>query len=122
MKVLIVEDEVLIAMYLEALVVGFGHQVCAVAASASEAIENAAVHAPHVALMDIRLGGGTSGIDAAHEIYLRHGLRCIFLSGKLDNKTRRAIDHCKPIDFVEKPILPVTLRRALQTAERLIAS
>lgn len=52
MKVLIAEDEVLIAIYLEALVAGFGHQVCGVAASAREAIDNASAHAPDVALMD----------------------------------------------------------------------
>jgi two-component system, response regulator PdtaR len=121
MKVLIVEDEVLIATYLEALVVGFGHQVSAVAASASEAIENAAVHAPDAALIDIRLTGGASGSDFAHVLYVRQGLRCIFLSGNLDNATRRALGPCKPIDFVDKPILPVMLRRALQTAERLVA-
>jgi two-component system, response regulator PdtaR len=121
MKVLIVEDEVLIAIYLEALVVGFGHQVCAVAASASEAIENAAVHTPDVAIMDICLAGGASGSDVAHVLYVRQGLRCIFLSGNLDSATRRALDPCKPIDFVDKPILPVPLRRALRTAERLVA-
>lgn len=121
MKVLIVEDEVLIAIYLEELVVGFGHQVCAVAASALEAVEHAAVHTPDVALMDIRLAGGTNGNDAAHEVYRRHGLRCIFVSGNLDPTTRRALEPCNPIEFVDKPVLPVSLRRALQTAERLMA-
>jgi two-component system, response regulator PdtaR len=121
MKILIVEDEALVAMHLEALVAGFGHQVCAVALSTAEAMENAAAHAPHVALMDIRLAGGTNGIGAAHEIYLRYGLRCIFVSGNLDNAARRALDACNPIDFVDKPVLRVKLRRALQTAERLVA-
>jgi CheY-like chemotaxis protein len=42
MKVLIVEDEVLIAMHLELLVSGFGHQVCAVTGSEAEAVAYAA--------------------------------------------------------------------------------
>ena len=84
MKVLIVEDEVLIAMHLELLVEDFGHQVCAIAASMAEAIAHAAVHLPDVALMDIRLAGGSSGIDAAREIHARHSIRCIFLSANQD--------------------------------------
>ena len=84
-EVLIVEDEALIASYLEALVVSFGYEVCALAASAPEAIENAAIHMPDVVLMDIRLARGTSGIEAARQIYARQGLRCIFLSANLDD-------------------------------------
>jgi CheY-like chemotaxis protein len=117
MKVLVVEDEALIALYLETLVVGFGHEVCAVAASASEALASAALHAPDVVLMDIRLADGTSGIDAAHELYSRQRLRCIFLSANLDEDTRHRLTPCEPIDFVAKPILPFLLRRALQAAE-----
>ena len=65
MIVLIVEDEVLIAMHLELLVTGFGHEVCATALSAAEAIAHAAAYRPDVALMDVRLAGGGSGIEAA---------------------------------------------------------
>jgi DNA-binding NarL/FixJ family response regulator len=122
MRVLIVEDEALIAIYLEALVVSFGYEVCAVAGTACDAIKNAALHAPHVGLMDIRLARGTSGIDAAHEIYSRHGVRCIFLSANLDDATKDALGGCEPIDFIGKPVLPVLLCRALQTAERLVST
>lgn len=118
MKVLIVEDEALIAAYLETLIVGFGHEVCAIAASAPEAVESAARHRPDIALMDIRLARGTSGIDAAREIHARQGLRCIFLSGNLDDGIRQRLGCCAPIAFVGKPVLPVALHRALQTAEQ----
>lgn len=113
MKILIVEDEALIAMHLELLVTRFGHEVCAVAASMAEAIAHAAIHFPNVALMDIRLAGGSSGIDAAREIYTRHGIRCIFLSGNLDMATRNAVQAYDPVDFVGKPILPSLLQQAL---------
>jgi two-component system, response regulator PdtaR len=114
MKILIVEDEALIAMHLELLVEDFGHQVCAVAASKDEAIAHAAVHLPDVVLMDVRLARGSSGIDAAREIHDRHGIRCIFLSANLDAATRDAVRTFEPIDFVGKPILPALLQRALE--------
>ena len=62
MLVLIVEDEALFAMYLEMLVVELGHEVCAVAASARDAIVCASTHRPDVALMDIRLARESSGL------------------------------------------------------------
>ena len=122
MKVLIVEDEGLIVAYLQTLIVGFGHEVCATAASAPEAVESAARHRPDVALMDIRLARGTSGIDAAREIYARQKLRCIFLSANLDDGARRSLDGCAPIAFVGKPVLPIVLQRALRTAEQQMGS
>ena len=120
MKVLIVEDEPLIGMYLEELVLSFGHEVCAIAASAPEAMANVERHAPHVCLMDVHLAAGTNGIDAANDIYSCHGVRSIFLSGNLDDATRGRLEPCRPIDFIDKPILPVSLRRALKVAERMI--
>ena len=122
MRVLIVEDEALVADYLEALVLSFGYEVCAIAASAPEAVENAAIHKPDVALMDIRLARGTSGIDASCEVYSSQGLRCIFLSANLDDATRRTLNLCQPIVFINKPVLPFSLRGALQMAEQLTCS
>ena len=78
MKILIVEDEAIIFMHLEMLVEEFGHKVCAIATTARMAIAYAATHRPDLALMDIRLAEGSSGIDAAREIHGRHGIRCTF--------------------------------------------
>lgn len=116
MKVLIVEDEILIAMHLETLVQTMGHQVVGIATSASEAISLAATYCPDVALMDIRLSDGSSGVEAAREIHARQGLRCIFLSANLDEATQRAVGPCDPIAFVGKPVLPIVLERALHKA------
>ena len=119
MRVLIVEDDALIAMHLAMVVAEFGHDVCATAATAAEAIALAALHNPDVVLMDIRLAQGSSGIDAAREIHAQHGLRCIFLSGNLDTATRSLLEPYEPIGFVGKPVLPVVLQRALKKAEGL---
>jgi DNA-binding NarL/FixJ family response regulator len=119
MRVLIVEDDAIIAMHLAMLVVEFGHEVCATAMSAAGAIALATAHSPDVVLMDIRLAQGSSGVDAAREIHARQGLRCIFLSANLDEETRTALLPYAPIDFVGKPVLPVTLLRALKKAQGL---
>jgi CheY-like chemotaxis protein len=117
MRVLIVEDEFIIAMHIEMMVADFGHEVCAVAVSAGDAVASAAAHRPDVALMDLRLADGSSGIDAARELYGKQALRCIILSANLEESTRNALSPYAPIAFVEKPILPVNLQHALKNAE-----
>jgi two-component system, response regulator PdtaR len=117
MRVLIVEDEALIALHLEMLVTEFGHHVCSSASSAASAITEAALHSPDVVLMDVRLANGGSGIEAAGEIYTRYGIRCIFLSANLDEGAREAVRPYEPIDYIGKPVLPVALQQALAKAE-----
>ena len=121
MRVLIVEDEALIAMHLHMLVTELGYEVCASAASADAAIAQAAAHRPDVVLMDIQLANGSSGIEAAREIYRRHAVPCIFLSANLDDTAKRAVLPYEPVDFVGKPVLPILLQRALKKAEEMIA-
>jgi two-component system, response regulator PdtaR len=118
MRVLIVEDEGLIAMHLAMLVAELGHDVCAIAASAAAAIAHASAHDPDVALMDIRLSHGSSGIDAARKLHVRVALRCIFLSANLDEPTRTALVPYDPVDFIGKPVLPIMLARALNKAQQ----
>jgi DNA-binding NarL/FixJ family response regulator len=117
MKVMIVEDEALIAMHLEVLVTQFGHEVCAVANSAEEAMAHAAAFRPDVALMDIRLARGSSGIEAARLLHAHYALRCIFLSGNLDEAHKTAVQSCDPVDFIGKPVVPAMLERALRRFE-----
>jgi DNA-binding NarL/FixJ family response regulator len=118
MRVLIVEDEAIVAMHLAMMVAEFGHVVCGTAGSASQAIEQAALQRPDAVLMDIRLANGSNGVDAARELYARHVLRCIFLSANLDDLTKAALAPFDPIDFIGKPMLPAVLKRALDKAQR----
>ena len=119
MRVLIVENGAIIAMHLAKLVTDLGHEVCAYAASASDAIAQATAFKRDVAIMDLRLAKGSSGVDAARALYERHALRCIFVSGNLDEPTRAALLPYDSIDFLGKPVLPLLLQRALRKAEGL---
>jgi two-component system, response regulator PdtaR len=120
MRVLIVEDEPLIAMHIEMMVEDFGYDVCGIAATAHEANLLAVDGCPHIAIMDIHLAAGSSGIVAAQELFQRHGVSCIFLSANLEAHVREAVRLFKPIAFLGKPVLPVLLQRALKQAENSI--
>ena len=113
LNVMIVEDEALIALDLEMQVETAGHHVVAIAASADQAVERAAAARPDIALMDIRLAGGSSGADAARRLYDRWGIRCLFVSGTLGAELREALAPLRPVALLSKPVSPALLARTL---------
>jgi DNA-binding NarL/FixJ family response regulator len=80
MKLLIVEDYMLVAMALKLLVIELGHTVVGVASTPSKAIRIAEEMRPDLALVDIRLEHNTNGVDAANEIYEQFGIRSIYVT------------------------------------------
>jgi two-component system, response regulator PdtaR len=114
MKLLIVEDEMIIAMRLEQFVTDLGHQVCAMASTEEGAIASAGTHRPDVVLMDLRLAHGGSGAEAACQIYKNFGIRSIVVSANIDATAREALHDCEPIAFVAKPFRATELDGALR--------
>jgi two-component system, response regulator PdtaR len=118
--VLIVEDQILIAWHLNDLIEGAGHRVLAIARDPPEAMEAASKQRPDFALMDIRLHGGTSGLEAARMLYECWGVRSIYLSANLDAATRAQADQWQPLGFIGKPFLPAELLAAVERAVELV--
>ena len=83
-RVLIIEDESIIALDLENLVAELGHKVVGSAATKDEAVAKARAKKPGLVLADINLGEGGSGIDAVTEI-----LRTLRYSGDLHHRLSR---------------------------------
>ena len=80
-SVLIIEDEPTIAMGIEAIVTGLGHEVSGVASTCAEAMAMAAGAAPGLVLADIQLRDGSTGIDAVRHILAAHPVPAIFITG-----------------------------------------
>jgi CheY-like chemotaxis protein len=68
-KILVVEDESIVARDIRNMLLGLGYEVTAVVSDANEAVKSAKKERPHLALMDIMLQGDLSGVDAADQIY-----------------------------------------------------
>jgi two-component system, response regulator PdtaR len=115
LNLLIVEDEMLIAMGLKQCVKELGHQVCAMASTEAGAVASAAAHRPDVVLMDLRLAHGGSGTEAACQIYKSFGIRSIVVSANIDATAREALQNCEPIAFVAKPFRSTELDGALRS-------
>lgn len=120
-RILIVEDQMLIAWHLGDLIEGAGHRVLAIARDPAEAVEAATKERPDFALMDIRLHGGTSGLEAARMLYERWGVRSIYLSANLDPATRAQAEQLQPLGFVGKPFLPADVIKAVELAVKSLA-
>ena len=91
MRVLIVEDDAIVAMHLAMLVAQLGHVVCAVVSSATEAVARAATLSPDVVLMDIRLAGAAAASKLLRSFM--HARRCA-ASFSAPTWMRRLKQHC----------------------------
>ena len=79
-KILIVDDEVIIARMLELMLTDMGYSIAAQAHSGEEALERAAETLPDLALMDINLPGKMDGIETAAHLQRIHDVPIVYLS------------------------------------------
>ena len=99
-KVLICEDEPLLAADLAAIVEEAGHAVCGVFRKAREALDEAAALAPDLAIIDLELADGDTGAALARSLQSQ-GVRVVILSG---NSNVGAGLGCVPHTFAAKPV------------------
>lgn len=115
-RVLIVEDEALIALHLEQLVMDAGHHVIGIAFDPEEAQAIVRTERPDFAFVDMRLRGGTSGLDVVRHLREEYNVPSILVSGNLDNTNVQAAAGLEPIAMIGKPFLPVTIAGAIDLA------
>ena len=113
-RVLIIEDETLIAIDLADIVAKLGHEVVATADTASKAIAAAAQHKPDLVLADIQLADGSSGIDAVNEILHRVAVPVIFITAFPDRLLTG--ERPEPTFLITKPYLEETVQAAVSQA------
>lgn len=102
-KILIVEDEALIALDIEQILTEVGYDVVAVANSAKEALEAVIRFEPHLVLMDIQLGGDMDGVDAAILIRSKFNLPVVFVAASIDTLPAERFNTVKDCGYVCKP-------------------
>lgn len=116
MRVVVVEDEALIAMALQASLAAMGYEVCAVAHSAAEANEAVAAHRPDLLTCDVDLGPGGSGVEVAAKAYEEWGIRTLFISGNIDAALIQSTRPIRPLGYLAKPFPAPRLIAALRPA------
>ncbi len=96
-KVMVVEDEVLIGMMLVKKLRSFGYEVGEVMTTGEDAVKSAGETCPSVILMDVTLAGEMSGIEAGRQIKDRYGIPIIIFTGYSDSLLH---DQARSIDPV----------------------
>jgi CheY-like chemotaxis protein len=115
LRVLVVEDEWLVADYIVDVLEEAGHEVVATAATGEKALGHLKQEAIDVALLDITLKGSLSGIDVA-QAARASGIPHVFITGSGDPATRAAAEATGPLGFLQKPFSPERLLLVLGNA------
>jgi two-component system, response regulator PdtaR len=112
LRILVVEDEILIALELESLLQDAGHTVVGIAASSREAVETGSRFKPDLAFVDIHLADGPTGVDVARRLNAL-GITVLFMTA---NAKRIPEDSAGALGVISKPYTERGVRQALDYA------
>jgi len=115
-RILIVEDEGLIARDIEDMVRHAGYEICSVVGTGEEAVEKAETTHPDLILMDIILGGEMDGVEAAENIREQFNIPVIYLTAHTDENTLQRAKLTEPIGYTLKPVEQKELMTVIEMA------
>jgi len=115
-RILVVEDEHIVAMGIKKMLKSLGYQVTGIASSGEDAISKAESTFPDLVLMDIMLKGNIDGIEAAREIIKRFDLPVVYLSAYSDSKILERAKQTGPFGYIVKPFEEKDLHSSIEVA------
>jgi len=114
-KILVVEDENIIALDIRTMLEDLGYLVAAVVSSGEESIAKASEMKPDLILMDIKLKGSIDGVKAGEEIHKQYRIPVIYLTAYSDRSTLERIRNGKKPAVINKPFDEGELRSVINT-------
>jgi two-component system cell cycle sensor histidine kinase/response regulator CckA len=115
-RIIVVEDEKVVAADIEACVKGLGYEVVGAAATGTDALRLAVKTMPDLALMDIKLKGVLDGIEVAGALYDQLKIPVVYLTAHADAEILQRARQTTPAGYVIKPFDDRTLRTAIELA------
>jgi CheY-like chemotaxis protein len=119
-RILVVEDEAIIAMDIQSILRKIGFSDSEVVFSGEESVQRVASRKPHLVLMDIKLKGNIDGIQAAKQIFYEHNVPVVYITAFGDEKTLKRANGTARFGFITKPFeegeLQSTIKNALHKA------
>lgn len=119
-KILIVEDEMVIAANISMELTNLGYEVTAILPRGEDVLPNIKQNRPHLVLMDINLKGELDGIEIARSIRKEYDIPIIYLTANSDEQHFERAKETKPEAFISKPFKKLDLRRAIALTETRI--
>jgi DNA-binding LytR/AlgR family response regulator len=121
LKILVVEDEMIIAAKVSMFLTELGYEVTAIIPRAEEALLQLDENPPDIALLDIRLKGEMDGVALAQVLRLEYQIPVVFLTANTDEATFNRAREAHPYAFLAKPFKKLDLQRALELTIGLMA-
>ena len=115
-RILVVEDELIVAENIKKILEDMGYTVTGLATSGIEAINIAEEDRPDLVLMDIVIQGEMDGIDAANKIRSRFGTPIVYLTAYADDKTLERAKISEPFGYIIKPFEDRELQSNIEMA------
>lgn len=115
-RVMIVDDEILVAEDLKERLSSLGYEVTAVVGTGADAVTKAQETTPDIILMDIQLKGDMDGIEAAHEIKERFDISVVYLTAYSDQVTLDRAKVTTPFGYLIKPFAERELHSTIEMA------
>ena len=113
-KILVVEDEMIIAAKISMHLTNLGYEVTGVLPRGEDALLSVEENIPDIVLMDIRLKGDMNGIDTAIRMRKNADIPVIFLTANADEATFNKAKAARPYAFISKPYKQTDLQRAIE--------
>ena len=122
-KILIVEDEMIIAAHISLQLTELGYEVTGILPRGEEALSHIKIERPDLVLLDIQLKGKLDGIETAQEIQKEFTIPIIYLTANADKESFNRAKETHPYAFISKPFKKLDLQRAIElTIEHMTAS
>jgi putative nucleotidyltransferase with HDIG domain len=116
-RILVVEDESIVARDVRNMLIGLGYEVAGVVPSGEEAVEKARETQPDLALVDVILQGEMSGVEAADIIYSHFNIPVVYLTAYADETTLQRAKETEPFGYLLKPFEERELQTTIETRD-----
>ncbi|HZH27822.1 MAG TPA: response regulator [Azospirillaceae bacterium] len=115
-RVLIVEDEAIIALHLQFIAKRLGHTVCALAGTSAQAVDAIDRHEPDLVLLDLFLASGSTGVEVADHLRRRSGTPYVLVTGNVSDPLMNMLGGNPPVRVVGKPFGAHQIEQAIVEA------
>ena len=120
-KILIVEDEMIIAANTSLQLTNLGYEVSGIVSRGEEALVHIEENLPDIILLDIQLKGKLDGIETAHQMQKQFDIPIIYVTSNVDDANFERAKKTNPYAFISKPFKKLDLQHAIElTANRII--
>lgn len=121
-KILIVEDELVIAANISLQLNELGYEVTAIVPRGKDALVQIRDNPPDILLLDINLKGSLDGIETAVAMQMTHDIPVVYLTANVDDAHFNRAKATHPYGFISKPFKKLDLQRAIELTLSQIAS